>query len=424
MSSFVLNKPFATCHARAAVSHAARLAVNYAVECGSVVTSNVRVCSSSASSDISSNSSDSSRRSSSTGGSRTGSSSSSNRHSSNTASSRSNTSGNNSSSSNSSSGRNSRTGRGISSKNRRKSEVTSPRPTSPSSESASFPPQSPPASPASPPFPLFSSPLPPVLPPPPALPHLLPRQQQRLALYLDLLLDWNQRMNLTAVTSRAEAEQRHIADSLTLIPVILALTAPPLSTVPLAAALLPTAPHPTTSLPTEPLATAPIPTEPLPSVPLSTAPPASEPLLDPPSVAPSPAVPHGALRLVDVGTGAGLPGIVLAVAQPTWHVTLVESLNKRCDFLSHVVQRLGLKNVQVVCGRAEEVGRDPVHREAYDLAVARAVAEMRVLNELCLPLVRVGGAFVAAKGPNPQDEIAAASNSASLLGAQISRTYE
>ncbi|CAI5512308.1 unnamed protein product [Closterium sp. Naga37s-1] len=254
-------------------------------------------------------------------------------------------------------------------------------------------------------------------------------QQQRLALYLDLLLDWNQRMNLTAVTSRAEAEQRHIADSLTLIPVILALTAPPLSTVPLAAAPLPAAPHPTTPLPTEPLATAPIPPEPLttaslPTSPLSTAPPASERPLGPPSVAPSPAVPHGALRLVDVGTGAGLPGIVLAVAQPTWHVTLVESLNKRCDFLSHVVQRLGLTNVQVVCGRAEEVGRDPVHREAYDLAVARAVAEMRVLNELCLPLVRVGGAFVAAKGPNPQDEVAAASNSASLLGAQLARTYE
>ncbi|CAI5485267.1 unnamed protein product [Closterium sp. Naga37s-1] len=303
--------------------------------------------------------------------------------------------------------------------------------TSPSTESASFPPQSP-SAPAPPVFPLFSSPLPAVLPPPPALPHLLPRQQQRLALYLDLRLDWNQvifqvvfqRMNLTAVTSRAEAEQRHIADSLTLIPVILALTAPPLSTVPLAAALLPTAPHPTTPLPTEPLATASIPTEPLPAVPLSTAPPASEPLLDPPSVAPSPAVPHGTLRLVDVGTGAGLPGVVLAVAQPTWHVTLVESLNKRCDFLSHVVQRLGLNNVQVVCGRAEEVGRDPVHRGAYDLAVARAVAEMRVLNELCLPLVRVGGAFIAAKGPNPQDEVAAASNSASLLSAQLVRIYE
>ncbi|CAI5984302.1 unnamed protein product [Closterium sp. NIES-65] len=314
--------------------------------------------------------------------------------------------------------------------------------TSPSTESASFPPQSP-SAPAPPSFPLFSFPLPAVLPPPPALPHLLPRQQQRLALYLDLLLDWNQqcpvstraeaeqrriadslsripvilaftRMNLTAVTSRAEAEQRHIADSLSLIPAILALTAPSLPTAPIAASPTPTAP-----LPTEPLATAPIPTDSPSTVPLPTESP-----LDSPSATAPPAMPHGALRLVDVGTGAGLPGIVLAVAQPTWQVTLVESLNKRCDFLSHVVQRLGLNNVQVVCGRAEEVGRDPDHREAYDLAVARAVAEMRVLNELCLPLVRVGGAFIAAKGPNPQDEVAAASNSASLLGAQLATTYE
>ncbi|CAI5458180.1 unnamed protein product [Closterium sp. Yama58-4] len=252
--------------------------------------------------------------------------------------------------------------------------------TFPSTESASLPSRPPSSSPAPSAFPLFSAPLPAVLPPPPSLPHLLPRQQQRLALYLDLLLDWNQRMNLTAVSSRTEAEQRHIADSLSLIPVILALTAPPLSTVPSAAAPLPTASPPTASLPTAPLPTAQIPTEPpstvpLPTAPLSTALSAPKRTIDPPTAAPSPAAPRGTLRLVDVGTGAGLPGVVLAVAQPTWHVTLVESLNKRCDFLSHVVQRLGLSNVQVVCGRAEE-------------------------------------------------EVAAASDSASLLGAQLVRVYE
>ncbi|GIL42333.1 hypothetical protein Vafri_345 [Volvox africanus] len=122
------------------------------------------------------------------------------------------------------------------------------------------------------------------------------------------------------------------------------------------------------------------------------------------------------LRLVDVGTGAGLPGMVLAVARPQWKVTLLDSLRKRCDFLGEAASRAGLDNVEVVWCRAEEGARRPELRQVFDIAVARAVAESRVLAELCLPFVRVGGLWVAAKGPDPETEVLAASNAIRQLG--------
>ncbi|PNH00601.1 Ribosomal RNA small subunit methyltransferase G [Tetrabaena socialis] len=112
--------------------------------------------------------------------------------------------------------------------------------------------------------------------------------------------------------------------------------------------------------------------------------------------------PAASFRVVDVGTGAGLPGMVLAAARPQWKVTLLDSLRKRCDFLRQAAAVAGLTNVEVVWCRAEEGGQRPDLRQAYDLAVARAVAESRVLAELCLPFVRVGGTWVASKGPNPE----------------------
>ncbi|OMO77549.1 rRNA small subunit methyltransferase G [Corchorus capsularis] len=125
------------------------------------------------------------------------------------------------------------------------------------------------------------------------------------------------------------------------------------------------------------------------------------------------------LRVVDVGTGAGLPGLVLAIACPGWQVTLVESMNKRCLFLEHVVNLTGLSNVQVVRERAENLGQDLGFREKFDVAVARAVAEMRILAEYCLPLVRVGGLFVAAKGHDPQEEVRNAERAIKLMGASV-----
>lgn len=128
------------------------------------------------------------------------------------------------------------------------------------------------------------------------------------------------------------------------------------------------------------------------------------------------------LRLIDVGTGAGLPGLIFAIACPEWEITLLESLNKRCVFLEHATNLMGLSNVQILCDRAEIVGQKQEYREVFDVAVARAVAEMRVLAEYCLPFVRVGGLFVAAKGHNPTEEIRNARKSIHLLGASISES--
>lgn len=122
-------------------------------------------------------------------------------------------------------------------------------------------------------------------------------------------------------------------------------------------------------------------------------------------------------NLIDVGTGAGFPGLVLAIAFPATRVTLVESVNKKACFLQAVVAELDLADqVQVVCERAEIIGQQVAYRQQFDLAVARAVARLAVLAEYCLPLVRVGGCFVAQKGPEIEAELAEASRCFALLG--------
>ncbi|WNQ11499.1 16S rRNA (guanine(527)-N(7))-methyltransferase RsmG [Paenibacillus aurantius] len=110
-------------------------------------------------------------------------------------------------------------------------------------------------------------------------------------------------------------------------------------------------------------------------------------------------------RLADIGSGAGFPSIPLKIMFPHLQVTIVDSLNKRIGFLTHLVKELGLENVQCIHGRAEEVARQPEHRDRYDLVTARAVARLNVLNEFCLPFVRKGGLFAAMKGSDPTDEI-------------------
>lgn len=121
--------------------------------------------------------------------------------------------------------------------------------------------------------------------------------------------------------------------------------------------------------------------------------------------------------IVDVGTGAGFPGVPLAIALPNSRVTLLDSLNKRVDFLREAGQQLGLTNAEYVHGRAEEFAAD--HRESYDFAVSRAVASLPMLCELCLPLVKVGGQFLAMKSSHTEEEIAAAKSAISKLGGQI-----
>ncbi|HWQ61481.1 MAG TPA: 16S rRNA (guanine(527)-N(7))-methyltransferase RsmG, partial [Negativicutes bacterium] len=158
---------------------------------------------------------------------------------------------------------------------------------------------------------------------------LSPAQVDAFAVYNDLLVAWNEKMNLTAITAPQEVAVKHVIDSLTC--------------------------YATDVFP-------------------------------------------AGCSVVDVGTGAGFPGLPLKIYRPDIRLTLLDSLNKRLNFLHAVVDRLGLNGVELVHARAEEAGRLKVHRERYQVATSRAVARLSTLAELCLPLVAVGGRFVALKG--------------------------
>ncbi len=124
-------------------------------------------------------------------------------------------------------------------------------------------------------------------------------------------------------------------------------------------------------------------------------------------------------RLIDVGTGAGFPGIPLKILYPSMQVTLVESVGKKAMFCQHIVELLKLDGVDVVNSRAETVGQDARHRENYDWAVARAVANLNVLSEYLLPLVKVGGTMLAQKGESGPAEAQAAEKAMKLLGGKL-----
>ena len=125
-------------------------------------------------------------------------------------------------------------------------------------------------------------------------------------------------------------------------------------------------------------------------------------------------VPQGA-KIIDVGTGAGFPGLVLKIVRPDLKVTLLDSLNKRINFLKDVIEKCGLSDIEAIHRRAEEGGKNPKYREQYDIACARAVAAMPTLLEYCTPFVKPNGVFVAMKGPSAVDEVAASNNAINLL---------
>ncbi len=127
----------------------------------------------------------------------------------------------------------------------------------------------------------------------------------------------------------------------------------------------------------------------------------------------------GGPRVIDIGTGAGFPGLVLKIAFPKARITLFDSLKKRLLFLDEVIGTLGLKGAETVHGRAEDFGHDPAYREKYDLAVSRAVANMSVLSEYCLPFVKTGGYFAAYKTADCAQEIAAAESAVKKLGGTV-----
>jgi 16S rRNA (guanine527-N7)-methyltransferase len=123
--------------------------------------------------------------------------------------------------------------------------------------------------------------------------------------------------------------------------------------------------------------------------------------------------------LIDIGAGAGFPGVPLKILRPQMRLTLVESVGKKAAFLKHLSLTLGLEQVEVVAARAEDIGHAPQHRERYDLSVARAVADLRVLAEYLLPLCRVGGRVLAPKGARIDDEVQQAQHAVTVLGGRI-----
>jgi len=120
--------------------------------------------------------------------------------------------------------------------------------------------------------------------------------------------------------------------------------------------------------------------------------------------------------VADVGTGAGFPGVPIAIVRPDLEITLIDATNKKLIFLDEIRRRLELPHIELVHSRAEEAGRLPEHRERYNIVVARAVSDMRVLVEYCLPLVKVGGVFIAMKGPDIENELAGARPGIGTLG--------
>jgi 16S rRNA (guanine527-N7)-methyltransferase len=128
--------------------------------------------------------------------------------------------------------------------------------------------------------------------------------------------------------------------------------------------------------------------------------------------------------LIDVGTGAGFPGLVLKLLEPSLSLTLLDSQEKRLSWLSQVCAELGLEDITIVHARAEELTLYPIYRERFDYATARAVASMSVLSELCLPFVKVGGQFLAMKSVDSGDEVDAATSAIAKLGGQLEKRYD
>ena len=171
--------------------------------------------------------------------------------------------------------------------------------------------------------------------------------------YMNLLIEWNEKMNLTAITEPKEIILKHFIDSLTILKYI-----------------------------------------------------------------------DDNSKLVDVGTGAGFPGVPLSIMNPTLKITLVDSLNKRLIFLQEVVKELNLKNIEIVHARAEEFGQNKNYIEKFDIATSRAVANLATLSEYLVPLVKIGGKIISMKASNAKEEINDAQKAIEVLGGKIEKIEE
>ena len=130
------------------------------------------------------------------------------------------------------------------------------------------------------------------------------------------------------------------------------------------------------------------------------------------------------ISVLDMGTGAGFPGIPLKIAFPNLQITLADSLNKRVLFLQEVIDTLKLEGIEAIHGRAEDLARDKNYRENYDLVVSRAVANLSTLSEYCLPFVKIGGKFVSYKSGDIEEEVAASKSAVFLLGGKTKDTVK
>ena len=130
------------------------------------------------------------------------------------------------------------------------------------------------------------------------------------------------------------------------------------------------------------------------------------------------------IRIIDVGTGAGFPGIPIKILNPDCRIVLLDSLNKRVRFLETVVNELGLENVECIHGRAEDVSREKKYRASFDLSVSRAVANLSTLCEYCIPFLKKGGMFVSYKSDKADDEINGSENAVRTLGSEITSVKE
>jgi 16S rRNA (guanine527-N7)-methyltransferase len=182
---------------------------------------------------------------------------------------------------------------------------------------------------------------------------LTPDQQAQVATYRELLLEWNQRFNLTAITDPELVERRLFFDAWRMLPAI------------------------------------------------------------------DEAIGGEPAKLIDVGSGAGFPGLALKIARPALEVTLLEATGKKVGFLRHVIDTLGLTGIEAIHGRAEELGHDPNHRERYDLATARAVASLPALIELCTPFLCIGGRAFFPKSEDIGQEFREGAEAAKELGVTI-----